>query len=132
MAKKRIVVPSVSAPMPIIVDEGNVAGSGDWLQAGVDDLVRLRKPWTAVRIPAGVYRLTDTLVIDAGAEQGFGGLMLEGERNCFNAQIGELGLTYIVADFTDRPLVAIKRGRGVILKNLAFIHAGTSIKAASD
>lgn len=71
-----------------------------------------------VRIPAGVYRTTDTIHIGYG-EAAFQSCVVEGEGYAY-AGVPEFNGTSILADFNDRPCVNFQGARGSVLRSITL------------
>ncbi|HKT55125.1 MAG TPA: glycosyl hydrolase family 28-related protein, partial [Caulobacteraceae bacterium] len=86
------------------------------IQAAID-FALFETRGAAVYLPAGVYRLGDALQLGYGAG-GFESLTLEGDGPSYR---GRMGGTLLVADFSDRPALAVQGARMTRIRKLGLL-----------
>ena len=98
------------------------------IQAAIDWVMYRNLAWNATKplpnggsvyIPAGIYRITDTIQLGYGMSYGsvkiYGdGRRYRGENNYYFSG------TAIIADFNDRPAIAVNSGRGTSIESMTI------------
>ena len=77
-----------------------------------------------VYIPAGIYKITNTLQLGYGT--GFTSVFLQGAGPAFLGEAGFNGTTIDATSFSDRPAINIQGGRNTSISDLTIIGAGNT------
>lgn len=75
-----------------------------------------------VYIPAGIYKITNTLQLGYGT--GFTSVFLQGAGSAFLGEAAFNGTTIDASSFSDRPAINIQGGRGSSISDLTILGAG--------
>jgi hypothetical protein len=99
-----------------------VTDDRDAIQAAVDWVIyqnsTSQPSLGGVLIPAGIYKVSDTIHLGYGT--GFTGVLIQGEGMKYGGEPG-MGGSALVATFKDRPLINFQGARNSAIRNLALV-----------